>query len=148
MLNVLLVCKLLALIWSWLYFLQGLGCFNGHAWCITNCNAVWLIITSHISFSMPSNSMSGIPNNAGLSPGTTKNQHLAILCLWHNFTVYTPVAQHSKLLYVLTLSSCSLLHAVSLLLTLETVFWTVWMALDYHQLQNQFYMFYTPFFDW
>ena len=93
--------------------------------------------TLQIFFSMPSNSKWGIPNNAGLCPGTTKNIHLAILSLWYKFTVCTTNCSILKLLNVLILLSCPL----SLLLTLETEFWIMWMVLNYHQfLASIFYV--------
>ena len=48
----------------------------------------------------------------------------------------------------LTLLSCSLWHAVLLLLTLETIFWNLWMPLACYFPQNQFCMLCIPFFDW
>ena len=43
--------------------------------------------------------MSAIPNSAGLSPGTTRNLHLATLSLCFNFADHTPNCSMFELLY-------------------------------------------------
>ena len=72
--------------------------------------------TSHVIFSMPSNSISGIPNGAGLSSGTTKNLHLAILFLCLNLTEQTPSSVF-ELLYVFNTTALFLWQMKLLLLT-------------------------------
>ena len=46
--------------------------------------------------------MSGIPSNAGPSPGTKNNVHLTHLSLCHNFTMYLLSCSVLDRLYVLS----------------------------------------------
>ena len=70
--------------------------------------------TSHIVFSMPSNSMSGIPNSTWLSPSTTKNPHLA--------TYLYVLIELNKHLVVLCLNYCMFLILPHCFVAIKTYF--------------------------
>ena len=56
--------------------------------------------TSHIIFSNPNSSISGIPNSAQPSPGTARNLHLTTLSLCFNQTEQIPNCSMFESLYI------------------------------------------------
>ena len=73
--------------------------------------ACWPLVTSHVTFSMPDTSISGIPNSAGPSPGTTKNLHLTTLFLCVNLTAHIPYFSMFKLLCVSNTTAFFVTHS-------------------------------------
>ena len=76
-----------------------------------------VLLTLHIIFSMPSNSISGIPKSTGPLPSTTKNLYLATLSLCLNLTEQTLHCSMFELLYVFNTTVMFLWHTKLLLLT-------------------------------
>ena len=67
------------------------GLLDASIFCESNFLLLYrLPVTSHVIFNMFISSVSGIPSSAGLSPGITKNLHLAFLPSYHNLTLHTP----------------------------------------------------------
>ena len=96
--------------------------------------ACWSSTNSHIIFSMPSNSMSGIPNSTGPSLGTKNNLHLATLSLSHNLTEQTPYFSMFELSYVLNTTTFNIFewHWITIrfinsfvLYVMQTLLWLV-----------------------
>ena len=70
--------------------------------------------------SMISNSISGIPSSAGLSPGTTKNVQLTCLSLCLIFSLYMPSFSMFDRLYVFNPTVLFVWHVTQVLWALES----------------------------
>ena len=120
---------MLPVLWSFAVCVLHFLMFAGHViWQSNFLPPCWLLITSHVIFSMPSNSVSNIPNSAASLPGTRKNIYIWVtLSLSLNLTVQLPICSFWIVfcfyIHITVFSCVHLLYCWFGKLTLEYIKW-------------------------